>query len=725
MMNSSFLVNFFCISVGFFILSLSGCSSGEKNDNIRIEDVAANEEVASYMKAFEGRGDLADSSQPTPPQEALAAFRYPDDLQLELVLSEPDIHQPLDISFDHRGRLWVVQYNQYPYPQGVKVTGIDHHLRLIFDNVPAPPPQGVQGADKITFFEDTDGNGSYDKATDAITGLNIATSVALGRKKIWVLSPPYLIAYPDPNGDGLPDGSPVVHLEGFGLEDTHAVANSLRWGPDGWLYGAQGSTTTANISSAVSKNISFMGQAIWRYHPDTQVFEIFAEGGGNTFDIEIDEKGRIFSGDNGVDRGVYYKQGAYYEKNWGKHGALTNTYAFGNLPNMPLEGDKKRFTHAWIKYDGGSFPARYQGDIVAINPLQSYVQLTRLQSVGSTFSNIDEERILETEDNWFRPVDIKAGPEGAIYIADWYDSRLSHIDPRDTWHKSSGRIYRLKNKEPQPPLPAFDLSTYNNDQLVALLSHPNKWFRQQALRQFADRKDRMAVPKLMQLVASENGQLALEALWAIHLSGGFTDSVACNALQHKDPFVRMWAVRLSGDDNKVSPEVSRQLAELAYREQHAEVRSQLASTAKRLPGPDAIPIIKNLLQHAEDVNDLDNPLLIWWALESKAESDREAVVTMFKDKALWKSAIVQNALLQRIMQRYIMAGGTENMQACASLLNLAPDIKHAKALLDGLEEGLRGRDINSLPSYLLKIPSALSKYIWRRTPGTWFTARET
>ncbi len=214
------------ILTALITLGLSGCSSNTDYQITSIEEVAANEEVAAYMRAFEGRGDLADSSQPTPPSEAISRFRYPDDLKLELVLCEPDIHQPLDISFDHRGRLWVVQYNQYPYPEGVKVTGVDHHLRLTFDQVPAPPPQGVKGADKITFFEDTDGDGTYDKATDAIKGLNITTGVVLGRGKIWVLSPPYLLAYPDPNGDGLPDGSPVVHLKGFGLEDTHAVANS-------------------------------------------------------------------------------------------------------------------------------------------------------------------------------------------------------------------------------------------------------------------------------------------------------------------------------------------------------------------------------------------------------------------------------------------------------------------------------------------------------------------
>jgi putative membrane-bound dehydrogenase-like protein len=685
--------------------TLSACVSiDSKDDNITsLEEIAANEEVANYLKAHEGRGVLADDTKPTPPIDALAGFRYPDDLALDLVLSEPDIHQPVFMNFDHRGRLWVVQYNQYPFPEGLKITSIDNHLRAEFDKVPAPPPDGVKGADKITFFEDTDGDGTYEKSTDAITGLNIATSVALGRGRIWVLSPPYLLAYPDADGDGLPNGSPAVHLRGFGLEDTHAVANSLHWGPDGWLYGAQGSTTTANISSSASKNVAFEGQAIWRYHPVSEVFEIFAEGGGNNaFHVEIDAKGRIYSGSNGTDRGPYYKQGGYYVKSWGKHGPLTNPYAFGYLPNMVLQGEKKRFTHALVKYEGASLPARYHRAMLAINPLQNYLQLSRFKSVGSTFSVVDEERIVETDDHWFRPVNLKVGPDGAVYLADWYDSRLSHVDPRDTWHRASGRIYRLRSKHAEESRAPFDLSKYSSGQLIELLSHPNKWFRQQALRQFADRNDSSVVPQLLILLNAKGDTSALEALWAIHLSGGFNDATAITALHHHDPFVRMWAVRLLGDANKVSKRLSHELVQLAAREPHPEVRSQIASSARRLPAADAMSIIKSLLTGHDDGNDPDIPLLIWWAIEAKSESDQRAVLSLFEDPEMWKVGIVQTTILKRIMQRYTMAGGQTNFAACTRLLQLAPSTKDGGTLISGLQEGLRGKDIRALPADLVE-----------------------
>ncbi|MGV3686254.1 MAG: DUF7133 domain-containing protein [Daejeonella sp.] len=681
---------------------LQACRIYQESKALKIDDVAANEDVARYMEAFKGLGALTDSTQPTEPEKALSDFRYPDDLSLDLVLSEPEIVQPVELSFDHRGRLWVVQYHQYPYPKDLKVVSVDNFLRVKFDKIPSAPPGGVRGADKITVFEDTNGDGTYDKSTDAIKGLNIATSVVTGRGKIWVLNPPYLLSYRDPDADGIPDGKPEVHLSGFGLEDTHAVANSLRWGPDGWLYGAQGSTTTANISSAVSKNIAFSGQVIWRYNTDTKVFEVFAEGGGNTFNIEFDSKGRLYSGNNASDRGPYYKQGGYYPRSLGKHGPYTNPYTFGNLDNMELDGAKVRFTHSLIRYEGGKLPAAYEGKMIAVNPLLNNVQLSRFEPKGSTFRNVDERKIIETGDRWFRPVNIKAGPDGAVYIADWYDSRLSHVDPRDTWHKSSGRVYRLRAKGVPAANPKFDLSKYSNDQLIELLGNNNKWFRQQALLQFANRRDKSLVPQLEPLLKSGNNDLALEALWAINLSAGLSDEIAGLGLNHPDQYVREWTVRILGDKTKISAALSSQLIQLAAKETSLTVKSQLASSAKRLPGQVAIPVIGNLLRNQDDVNDPDIPLLIWWAIEAKAESDRDAIVSMFEDRLIWQKKLVQNVLLKRLMQRYIMAAGDENYNAASKLISLAPSKAHAKILIAGLREGLRGRDAIGLSAELTK-----------------------
>ena len=156
----------------------------------------------------------------------------------------------------------------------------------------------------ISVHEDTDGDGKYDRHKVFQDGLNMANAALPGRGGVWVMQTPYLLFYPDQDFDDVPDGPPVVHLEGFGLEDTHSVANGLVWGMDGWLYGVQGSTTSCHVKRPGvdppdSPGVYFQGCMVWRYHPETRRFEIFAEGGGNNFGLELDSVGRLFTGHNG------------------------------------------------------------------------------------------------------------------------------------------------------------------------------------------------------------------------------------------------------------------------------------------------------------------------------------------------------------------------------------------------------------------------------------------
>ena len=245
----------------------------------------------------------------------------------------------------------MTQYIQFQFPAGLKIVSYDEWLRAVFDRVPEPPPRGPKGADKVTVFRPV-GDGTYVKVRDAITGLNIATAAVEGAGGIWVLNPPYLLFYPDPSGEGKPAGDPEVCLSGFGLQDTHSEASSLQFGPDGWLYGANGSTTSGLISSRVTKNVWMEGQHIWRYHPRTRVFEIYAEGGGNTFSLDIDAEGRVFSGTNYGPRGMHYDQGMSGTKNFGKHGLPDNPYAFGYFNHLETIGDHRRFSQAFCIYDG-------------------------------------------------------------------------------------------------------------------------------------------------------------------------------------------------------------------------------------------------------------------------------------------------------------------------------------------------------------------------------------
>ncbi|MDD9866374.1 MAG: HEAT repeat domain-containing protein [Verrucomicrobiales bacterium] len=646
---------------------------------------------------------------PFTPSESLGKFEIFDDLEIDQLLAEPLVKQPVFLNFDERGRMWVVQYQQYPHPAGLKMTSRDNYWRAVYDKVPPPPPNHIRGRDKITIHEDTDGDGVYDRHKTFVDGLNIATSLAHGRGGVWVLNPPYLLFYADKNRDDIPDGDPVVHLAGFGLEDTHSVVNSLRWGPDGWLYAAQGSTVTAKVTRpGFDENEIFsMGQNIWRYHPETRRYEVFAEGGGNAFGVEFDAQGRVYSGHNGGDtRGFHYVQGGYLRKGFSKHGPLSNPYAFGYFNAMP-HNKVPRFTHNFIVYEGGSLPGRYLGRILGVEPIQGRVVLADRTAIGSSFKTQDTGHPIKTSDRWFRPVDIKAGPDGAVYVCDWYDSQVNHyrnhegkIDPQN------GRVYRLRAKG-AVKVKSFDLAKRTTSELIALLQHKDKWHRQTALRLLGDRKDVSALPKLKKMLAESLGQAALEALWAVNLSGGFTPDFASGALDHADPYVRLWTVRMLGDERLLTEPLAKRLTRLAKRAPHVEVRSQLAATAKRLPTPQALPIVRALMEHDNDAGDIYQPFMVWWALESKVEQDAEKVLELFEEKSVWQKSLARQHLLSRLIRRFAKAGTRTDLLNGARLFEMAPNAESAGILIGGFEQAYKGRSMAALPDRLM---AAMAKH---------------
>lgn len=679
--------------------------------------VAGNDEVKKIIETRPGRGVMRDDTPPTPAAEAVKKFKLRSDLALDLMASEPVVEQPLYVSWDSKGRMWVTQYRQYQFPAGLKIVSYDQHLRAKFDKVPLPPPRGDKGADKITVFEDTDGDGFFDKHEDVITGLNIASAALHGMGRIWVLNPPYLLSYPDADFDAKPDGDPEVELSGFGLEDTHSVATNLQWGMDGWLYGANGSTTTGNVSSANTKNVKWEGQCIWRYHPKKKTFEIYAEGGGNTFSLDIDSKGRIFSGTNGATRGMHYEQGSYGIKGWGKHGPLTNPYAFGWFEHMRHEGDNKRFPQAFAIYEGGLLGSAYEGKIIAPNALQNLVYISQLIPDGSTFRTKDEEQLMTTTDRWFRPVWAGVGPDGGFYMADWYDTRLSHVSPVDDWHKTSGRIYRVRPASGAPKLKPFDLSKASGEELLGYLSHPNEWFRKQAVLEIGWRGMNDLEKPLLELLAKKENQNTLEALWAFDLlqkddprSRAKIDMVIMQTSTNKDPYLRRWSAKMVGEYGPSWTALG-VLSNLEASDE-LEVRAQVVASAKRLPAGICLPMLKRA-----DVEDESGhlPLLAWWALESKAEKEREAVFAFLKsDAAFLTTNLFREHLAEKLAKRYALAGGEENLKSCADLLALTDDEALRGKFIAGIASAFEGAEMPKLPDSLTK---ALNDYLAKQSGG--------
>ncbi len=639
-------------------------------------------------------------AQTLSPEEAVRRMKVADGFEVKIVAAEPMVRQPVSISFDDAGRVWVVQYLQYPAPAGLKPVKVDQYLRTVYDRVPEPPPKGPKGADRITILSDFDKDGRAHKSKDFLTGLNLCSGMCLGRGGVYVLQVPYLLFYPDKNGDDVPDGDPEVLLKGFGMEDAHAVANSLQWGPDGWLYGAQGSTVTANI-----RGIEFQ-QGIWRYHPVTKEFELFSEGGGNTWGLDFDSHGNVIAGTNwGGFANLHQVQGGYYIKGFGKHGPLHNPHTYGYFDHIPYKDFRGgHVTIGGIVYHGGAYPAQYEGQYLAGNLLSNALHWHVLQRQGSSFTCRFGGEFLVANDLRFRPVDCLTGPDGAVYIADWYDIRANHVDPVDNWDKTTGRIYKVVAKQgPQyPQLSTRPLSKWSSQELVGLLAHPNDWYSREARRILSERRDPSVIPGLRKTILAEKGQLALESLWALYVSGGFDDAFAQKLFTHPNEDVRTWTVRLLCDPKKVSPAIAARLAELARKETSPTVRSQLACSAKRLPGKDCIPIVRALLHHDEDVKDPHIPLLLWWAVEDKAISDRELVLSLLDSPQAWRAPLVRQYLVERIGRRYMAEGGEADLATCAHLLAAAPGPDEAKLLVQGMEKALDGRQLPKVPAVLEK-----------------------
>lgn len=675
--------------------------------------------LAAVAKGFEGNKNsyarADDKGNPTPAEEAVKQFQLGEGLALDLVLSEPLVRQPLYLDFDERGRLWVVQYIQYPNPAGLEVLTWDRHLRKVFDQVPPPPPfdqpaqQKFRGLDKITIHEDTNGDGIFDHHKTFLDGLNMVTSVAPGKEGVWVLHPPYLLFYPDKNGDDIPDSKPIVHLSGFNLEDTHSISNSLKFGPDGWLYGCTGSTVTARVRVHLQKDqprYPFLGQNIWRYHPTKHRFELYAEGGWNNFGVDFDAKGRLYSGTNGNMQAVHFVQGGYYQKNFGKHGPHTNPYTFGHFFGIPVQGERIRLVHQWIRYESGALPS-LEGHFVGVNSLGNTIHSLQATPQGSTFTSKEDPRPLSTKDKWFRPIHCTVGPDGAVYIADFYDARITHVDPRDNWDRSNGRVYRLRATDGKPAV--RDLTKLSRKDLLRTLSDPNQWARRTAQRLLSQARPEDANDILKQLRKREDPQLAIETVWLAH---AWNDQESLFAsLDHTDPHVRTWAIRLLVDEasSKLSNEIVTRLQELAEKEEHPIVISQLFSSTQRMTPSDAVRLLPVLNQRSQFSDDPFIPQQYWWALEALCTRSPETATELLGYQSFWNSDLFKKVVRERIGRRFMAERSAASLEACAFLLQAAAGTEHLDPLIRGMERALEGSELDPVPASLDKALATLWK----------------
>ncbi|MEZ6128068.1 MAG: c-type cytochrome [Planctomycetaceae bacterium] len=639
------------------------------------------------------------------PDEAVRRMTVAADFEVALVAAEPLVRQPVAIDFDDRGRLWVLQYLQYPNPAGLKRLTVDRFSRTTYDRIPEPPPDGPKGADRLTILEDADGDGRIDSAKDFVSDLNIATGFAFGYSGVFVLQTPYLLFYPDRNRDDIPDGNPDVLLTGFGMEDTSSLANSLVWGPDGWLYGTQGTNLTANI-----RGIEFE-QGLWRYHPKTKAFELFAEGGANMWGLDFDRNGNLLAGTNyGGYLMLHGVQGAYLQKSFAKHGELHNRFAFGyfeHVPHSNFQGG--HVTVGGFLYQADAFPQQYRDTYIAVDTLGHAVRWHTVKPNGSTVRSENGGVLLQANDSWFAPSDAVMSPDGAVYIADWYDQRTAHPDPDATWDRSNGRIYRLSAAHAESE-PHVDPQSLPDEQLFHWLSSTNEWKVRRARRVLAERADgNSAVRIRQQLEQTADDHQRLQLLWTLYAVGGLDSNLTGSLLNDSFPPIRAWTVRLITDTaNEGTTEtpaatfreyqdLGQRLVDMARSDSSPVVIRQLASSAQRLPAETGILIAQAITRRPEFQPDPYIPLLTWWAVERHVNSDIQRVLSSFSTSEAWSAPFSRDVIIGRLMRRFAGDGRRIGFAACAQLLASAPDESQRRRMLAELDAGLKMLGRKKLP----------------------------
>ena len=579
-----------------------------------------------------------------PPQAAAAQMTVPPGFQVQLAAGEPDVHQPVAFAIDARGRVWVAEAYTYP-------------IRA---------PEG-EGKDKIIIFEDTDGDGTLDQRRVFMEGLNLISGLEVGFDGVWVGAAPYLMFIPDADHDDQPDGPPRILLDGFGYQDTHETLNGFNWGPDGWLYGCHGVFTHSNVGppGTPDNERTPMNAAIWRYHPTRHEFEVFAWGTSNPWGVDFNDRGQAFCTACVIPHLYHVIQGARYQRQAGRDfnpyiyddiktiadhahyvGNIADHAWWGHEPELQSDTSAAGGGHAHagaMIYLGNNWPAEYRDQLFMLNIHGNRMNNDLLIRKGSGFVGQHGRDLMLANDRWFRGINLKSGPDGGVYVIDWYDRNACHRANPEIWDRTNGRIYKLTYGSPQAA--PVDLSRMPDSELVGLVTHPNEWHSRMARRELQRRGGsadvRAALVERLRNADSEPARL--RALWSLHVTAGLTDPLASQLLQHPDEYVRAWTIQLILEDRQITSQQRQLLRSLAESDESPVVRLYLASALQRLPLPDRWDLAEQLVLHAEDVEDHNLPLMLWYGIEP--------LVTANPTRALQLAAKSQIPWLRRYILR--------------------------------------------------------------------------
>ena len=574
--------------------------------------------VASCVSCFaqEDRIPHAQDKPPGPalsPAEAIAKMVVPEGFSVELVASEPDIVNPVSMTIDERGRFWITESFEYPRRE-------------------AGP-----GKDRVKILEDTDGDGKADKFSVFMEGLNIPSGIAVGHGGVWIANSPDILFVQDTDRDGNADTSEVV-VTGFGRDDTHELPNSLTWGPDGWLYGLNGVFNPAHVTYG-PKNPNFKEDqtpwhftcAMFRIHPKTREFQVFCEGTSNPWGIAFNDEGDAFISACVIDHLWHLTETGYYHRQGGPYPPFT-----WKIESIVGHKHQKAAYCGIHWYDSDAYPEQYRKKLYMGNIHGSCINADRIERFKSTYKASPEEDLLSANDAWFMPVVQKTGPDGCLYILDWYDRYHCYQDAnRDPAgiDRLKGRLYRLRYRA-TPRAKPEDMATLSDDELIARLISANGYQRDIAQRLLTERllsdsvspddrarlKDRLVIAFLFGGTVEAYGR----AFGVLVGANAVSEEMMTDYLESRDGSLLARTVRAAGDLQSLSEQVSKMIFDLRN-DPSPQVRLQVAIAAAKQESIPTIPTLVAVLAQAGD--DPLVPRIVWQNLHPLLETQTAEFVS--------------------------------------------------------------------------------------------------
>jgi putative heme-binding domain-containing protein len=512
------------------------------------------------------------SDVPDPdPNNELNGFKIADGFEIKLFAADPMIEKPIQMNWDAKGRMWCATSQTYP--------------QLVPGQVPN---------DKVVILEDTTGSGKADKSTVFADGLFLDNSVIPGDGGAYVTNSTEILHLKDTKGTGKADSRTVV-LSGFGTEDTHHIVHTLRWGPDGRLYFFQSIYIHSHLETPRGLR-TLLGSGAWRFDTRTLDLDVYTRGLVNPWGIVWDRWGQTFETDGAGGEGINYAfPGVGFTSSVGYERVMQ-----GLNPGSPKYASEELL-------NGTSIPDDYQGDILTNDFRANRIVRFKLSESGAGYTSKQMPDFLTCTDRAFRPVDIKMGPDGAIYIADWYNPIIQHgeVDFRDPRRDHvHGRIWRVTAKG-RPPVERPQIDGAAIPDLLNLLKSPEDWTRAQAKLALRERNPAEVVTALktwLRRLKPNDPQAdhdRLEALWTCENVNSVDPQLLARVLKSDDPHARAAGVRVVGQWAAQLDDPTA-LLEPMVQDDFPRVRLEAVRALAEIPTPRSIIIATRVLDKPMD-----------------------------------------------------------------------------------------------------------------------------